>query len=51
MRLFIGALALAVLLVLVGLPVAAVLGWVPLNVTERKLASSADKLAAPSIPN
>ncbi len=51
MRLFIGALALAVLLVLVGLPVAVALGWVPLNATERKLASSSDKVAAPSIPN
>jgi hypothetical protein len=48
MRFFIGALALSVILVLVGMPVAAVLGWVPLTSTERKVASSS---STPSIPN
>ncbi len=51
MRFFIGALALAVIFALVGLPVAAVLGWVPLTATERKMASSGDKVSAPSVPN
>ena len=51
MRFFIGALAFAVLCVLIGLPVAAVMGWVPLTATERKMASSSDKIATPSIPN
>lgn len=50
MRFFIGALALTVLATLVGLPVAAALGWVPLKATERKVASSADKVASP-VPN
>ena len=51
MRFFIGALALAVLTVFVGLPVAAVLGWVPLTATERQMASSSDKSDTPAIPN
>jgi hypothetical protein len=51
MRFFIGALALAVIFVLVGLPVAAVLGWVPLTATERKVASSGDKSDTPAVPN
>ena len=51
MRFFIGALALAVICVLFGLPVAAVMGWVPITATERKMASSSDKVSAPSVPN
>ena len=51
MRFFIGALALAVLTVFVGLPVAVVLGWVPLTATERQMASSNDKDEAPSVSN
>jgi hypothetical protein len=51
MRFFIGALALAVIFVLVGLPVAAVLGWVPLAATERKVANSGDKSDTPAVPN
>lgn len=51
MRFFIGALALTVICVLVGLPVAAVLGWVPLTATERKVASSGDKSDTPALPN
>jgi hypothetical protein len=51
MRFFIGALALTVICVLLGLPVAAVLGWVPVTATERKVASSGDKSNAPAIPN
>jgi hypothetical protein len=44
-------LALSVILVLAGLPVAVVLGWVPLTATERKVASSGDKVSAPAVPN
>ncbi|MGA9605103.1 MAG: hypothetical protein WBQ82_13410 [Methyloceanibacter sp.] len=51
MRFFIGALALAVICVLFGLPVAVVLGWVPITATERKMASSSDRDSAPSVPN
>ncbi len=51
MRFFIGALALAVICVLFGLPVAVVLGWVPITATERQVASSSDKSKAPSVPN
>lgn len=51
MRFFIGALALTVIFVLVGLPVAAVLGWLPITATERKMASSGDKNGTPSVPN
>jgi hypothetical protein len=50
MRFFIGALALAVLIVVVGLPVAVVLGWVPITTTERQMVSSSDK-DAPSAWN
>jgi NhaP-type Na+/H+ and K+/H+ antiporter len=51
LRFFIGALALAVICVLFGLPVAVVLGWVPVTATERKMASSSDRGSAPSVPN
>ncbi|MGH6750178.1 MAG: hypothetical protein ACRECI_12790 [Methyloceanibacter sp.] len=52
MRFFIGALALAVICILFGLPVAVVLGWVPITATERKMASSSDRDNAPSsVPN
>ena len=51
MRFFIGALALTVIFVFVGLPVAAVLGWVPLTATERKVASSSEKSATAAVPN
>ena len=51
MRFFIGALALTVIGVLVGLPVAAVLGWVPITATERRVASSGDKSETPAITN
>ncbi len=51
MRFFIGTLALAVICVLLGLPVAAVMGWVPITATERQMASSSDKASTPSVPN
>jgi hypothetical protein len=51
MRFFIGALALAVLTILVGLPVAVAVGWVPITATERQMASSNDKDDAPSVSN
>jgi hypothetical protein len=51
LRFFIGAVALAVICVLFGLPVAVVLRWVPVTATERKMASSSDRDSAPSVPN
>jgi hypothetical protein len=51
MRFFIGALALAVLTILVGLPVAVAVGWVPITATERQMASSNDNDDAPSVSN
>ncbi len=43
MRFFVGALALAVLGVLVGAPAAFVLGWAPLSATRRQNASTTTK--------
>ena len=46
MRFVVGALALAVLGVLVGVPAALVLGWSPLSAANRQNASTAPKAAA-----
>ena len=46
MRFLVGALALAVLGVLVGVPAALVLGWSPLSAANRQNASTAAKAAA-----
>ena len=46
MRFIVGALALAVLGVLVGMPAAFVLGWSPLSATNRQSASTTAKDAA-----
>jgi hypothetical protein len=43
MRFLVGALALAVLGVLVGTPAAFVLGWAPLSATNRQSASTTAK--------
>ena len=43
MRFIVGALALAVLGVLVGVPAAFVLGWSPLSATNRQNASTTAK--------
>jgi hypothetical protein len=51
MRFFIGALALAVICVLFGLPVAVAMGWVPINASHRQIASASVKDRAPSVPN
>ena len=51
MRFFIGALALAVICVLFGLPAAVVLGWIPITASERKVASTSVNGRAPSVPN
>jgi hypothetical protein len=51
MRFFIGALALTVIFVMVGLPAAVVLGWVPITATERKMANSSEQIGRPAIPN
>ena len=46
MRFIVGALALAVLGVLIGMPAALVLGWSPLSAANRHNASATAKAAA-----
>jgi hypothetical protein len=46
MRFLVGALALAVIGVLVGVPAALVLGWSPLSAANRQNAGTAAKAAA-----
>ncbi len=49
MRFLVGALALAVLGVLVGAPAAFMLGWSPLNAANRQDASTTAKAAPASV--
>jgi hypothetical protein len=51
MRFIVGALALAVLGVLIGVPAAVVLGWSPLSAANRHNASATAKAAAVAEPN
>ncbi len=49
MRFFVGALALAVLGVLIGSPVALVLGWSPLSAANRHIAGRSVKNAGSAV--